>query len=117
MKRLKRGKAVGPDGIPTECFARVCEGLTSLIAEFFTGVLQRGVYPKLWRLALLLPLLKKPTLDPAQCDNYRGISIITTLAKLFGMVLEAWLRLTRFLERTGAVRKEQFGFVRDRMTI
>ena len=50
--------------------------------------------PKEWYDALLIPVPKK--WDLTKCDNWRGISLLDIIGKLFGKVLQRgfknWLR-------------------------
>ena len=124
-KRMNLGKAVGPDGISFE-FIRGDwvdnEGeqriLVSVLDEYmlrlFNLILKCGQYPEAWRLAILVPLLKGNS-DASMPTNYRGISLLSSLAKLFANILEH--RLTNFQWETKSICDVQFGFTKDRRTL
>ena len=57
-----------------------------------------GKYPDAWRFAILVLLLKGSSVDSSLPTNYRGISLLSALAKLFANILEH--RLTKFLWET-----------------
>src|SRR4029434_10489641 len=40
-----------------------------------------GTFPSLFKVARVTPLLKKPSLDPTQVENYRPVSLLTLLSK------------------------------------
>ncbi|XP_078541450.1 uncharacterized protein LOC144826855 [Lissotriton helveticus] len=47
-----------------------------ILSELFSGTILHGKFPEAWRIASVLPLLKKPHLDPADPNNYRPVSRI-----------------------------------------
>ena len=120
-KRMHTGKAVGIDGIPFEMIrGKMING--ELVSEFddmmlymFNLILTSGKYPDAWRLAVLVPLLKGVALDASLPTNYRGITLLSSLSKLFANILEK--RLSIFQWETGTISKVQFGFTRDRRTL
>lgn len=120
-KRMHMGKAVGVDGIPFEMIrGKMIDG--ELISEFddtlvhmFNLILCSGKYPDAWRLAVMIPLLKGISLDASLPTNYRGITLLSSLSKLFANIIEK--RLTNFQWETESISKVQFGFTRDRRTL
>ena len=85
VKDLKIGKASGPDSINSEilkCSSRV---IAPILQKVFNHILTEGKYPETWAEGIITPLHKKGNLhDP---DNYRGITVASTLGKVFGMIL------------------------------
>lgn len=59
---------------------------------------------------MIIPIFKKG--DRKECNNYRGITLIAHVAKIFERVLEG--RLRRKIE--GEMEEEQYGFRKDRST-
>ena len=122
-EKMHKGKTVGPDGIPIECILGVrCENTNQLVSPIddiivrvFNIILGSGQYPEAWRVALLRPLIKGSTLDTTNPNNYRGIALMSAMAKLFATVLEG--RVTDFQWETNAVSSEQFGFTRCRRAL
>ncbi len=85
-----------------------------LVLDLFNEILASGVYPEAWRIAVLVKLKKGGNLDASKMSNYRGISLLYCLSKMFASVLEK--RVSDFLWHTGAICDEQFGFTRKRRT-
>ena len=104
--RAKNGKSVGPDKIPYEIlkFPSVIDALYSL----FNFCLDSGLIPSIWRKAIITPIPKDSTKDPRIPLNYRGISLLCAVRKLYSSVLNA--RLLPYLENNGLLVDEQNGF-------
>jgi len=85
------------------------------VLRLFNLILETGVYPSLWRVAVVVPLLKGANLLASDANNYRGLALLCSLSKLFANIQEA--RLTTFMWSTDQVAPEQFGFTRGRRTL
>lgn len=70
--------------------------------------LQEAHVPSVWKQAKILPLLKKPTLDPLNPVNYRLFSLLPILAKAYKKVVNK--QLTDFVEGAGLLHPAQSGF-------
>ena len=68
--------------------------------------LSEGVFPKELKLANVLPLFKSG--DPMLFNNYRPVSLLCVLSKVFEKVM--YTRLLSFLEPRNILIKNQFGF-------
>ena len=66
----------------------------------------------MWKLAIIKPIPKNALLDPRIPLNYRGISLQSTVYKLFSSVMNS--RLMTFLEENRIYADEQNGFRRSR---
>ena len=101
IKDLKADKAAGVDGIPPGVYKLLSDEWL-LVITFMFNLVFSGVYPLQWAIARMFMIFKKnDRFDPA---NYRGISIITAIAKIYDMVLNN--RLMKWyspsLEQSGA---------------
>jgi hypothetical protein len=67
-----------------------------------------------WKLAKVIPVLK-PGKDPSVPKNYRPISLLSALSKLFEKAIHN--RLLFFVDENGVLPEEQFGFRKGRSTI
>ena len=85
MQNLNIAKATGPDDIP----ARVIKVAAKQLAPSFTSVVNncitQGIFPFDMKKADITPVYKK--LDLLMKDNYRPVSVLCTLAKLFEHIL------------------------------
>jgi hypothetical protein len=112
LKRTKNGKACGTDELFPELIKYAPTELIKLMTDFFNLVLKTGKVPDEWARAIIHPIYKK---GPKQdCNNYRGISLLNAMGKLFTAVVNR--RLSRFLEGTGTIGPEQAGFRENHST-
>lgn len=112
LKRLKRNKAAGVDGIKAEFILDAQDILLSPLVKVFNRVLNKGV-PPAWCIGSIHPIFKAG--DPNDPGNYRGITVVIILAKLYAMVLEA--RATAWAEQVKCRAKGQAGFRKDYRTV
>ena len=106
IRKLKRGKACGPDLILNEMLKAGQHFLLPTIHKLFNKILLNAEFPSSWRTNFLTPLHKKGNAsDPA---NYRGIAVGSHLGKLFCSILHD--RLAKFSEEQDIIPKNQIGF-------
>jgi hypothetical protein len=79
----------------------------------FNKVLRTGSYPREWNLGYVSTIFKAGKRDNP--DNYRCITIISCLGKLFGTVLNN--RLQIFLEKYEIIKDVQIGFKKKSRTV
>ena len=110
MLKTKRNKAIGIDKIPYDVLKneRLIKALTNLYQMCF----KFGIIPQLWLKALIVPIPKNKGDDPRILLNYRGISLLSYIFKVYTMVLNS--RLTKFLEDNNLLSNEQNGFRKKR---
>jgi hypothetical protein len=104
MKDTHNGKAVGPDGIPIELLKAGGDTVTQAMHSIILTVWRTGQWPKDWAQSTFVPLHKKG--DPAECANYRTISLISHASKVLLKVILARIQNTVESE----VAEEQAGF-------
>ena len=68
--------------IPTWLLKRLSPHVTPVICHLCNLFLQSGIFASQLKQARVLPLIKKPTLDPDTCSSYRPISNLTFISKL-----------------------------------
>jgi len=107
-QRLKKGRAAGLDGVPAEFWQAILvqnSPAAHWVTDFCNECWEAKAIPETWHQARVASIFKKG--DPADCDNYRPISLITVGYKLLATIL-----LTR-LKVAGAEARiwpSQFGF-------
>ena len=90
LYRMKGSKAGGKTGILPE-MVKSCGGLLlEYLMDLFQTVWKEGRVPEEWRDAILIPIPKKG--DLSHCDNWRGISLLDTVGKLFAKVIQVRLQ-------------------------
>ena len=84
---MKKNKACGPDCLPIE----VAKALGDEGAIWMTGVLNEAMregIPEEWRTSKITPIYKQKG-DPLECNNFRGIKLLSHTLKLWETVVES----------------------------
>ncbi|KAK3532175.1 hypothetical protein QTP86_009196 [Hemibagrus guttatus] len=109
LKRMKSGKAVGPDDIPVEVWKCLGEAAVEFLASLFNRVLESERMPEEWRRSVLVPIFKNKG-DVQSCSNYRGIKLMSHTIKVWERVVAA--RLRKVVE----ICEQQYGFMPRKST-
>ncbi|KAK3523072.1 hypothetical protein QTP86_012648 [Hemibagrus guttatus] len=109
LKRMKSGKAVGPDDIPVEVWKCLGEAAVEFLASLFNRVLESERMPEEWRRSVLVLIFKNKG-DVQSCSNYRGIKLMSHTMKVWERVVEA--RLRKVVE----ICEQQYGFMPRKST-
>ena len=113
IDNAKCNKSVGTDNLPYEIFKT---GVTNeLIAKLFNKIYDTGIIPTIWRQAVIKPIPKNSTIDPHLPLQYRGISLLSTVYKLYSSVLNN--RIIDVAEENECFAEEQNGFRKHRSCI
>ncbi|KAK3556960.1 hypothetical protein QTP70_022299, partial [Hemibagrus guttatus] len=86
LKRMKSGKAVGPDDIPVEVWKCLGEVAVEFLTSLFNRDLESERMPEEWR-SVLVPIFKNKG-DVQSCSNYRGIKLMSHTMKLWERVVQ-----------------------------
>ena len=107
IKELKNNKSPGYDGLHNEYLKNCPNSMIELLKEYFNLVLNTGIIPTDWSLGIINPIYKGkgPREDP---DNYRGITLLSCIGKVFTSILNS--RISLFVEDTEIMRENQVGF-------
>ena len=107
IKKLKNAKAPGPDQILNEYIKNTSDLLLPIYVRLFNIVLNTGIIPEKWVEGFIKPIYKNKgdTLNP---ENYRPITLLSCLGKLFTAVLNE--RLNCFLTENCILEENQAGF-------
>mgnify|MGYP001217179507 CR=1 FL=1 len=88
MSKLRLGCASGVDGITAENLHYAKETSLPLhLCRLMSACLHFGCIPDVFSLGLLVPILKKPHLDPGLPSNYRPITISSITSKLIELYI------------------------------
>ncbi|KAK3552554.1 hypothetical protein QTP86_014821, partial [Hemibagrus guttatus] len=109
LKRMKSGKAVGPDDIPVDVWKCLGEAAVEFLANLFNRVLESERMPEEWKRSVLVPIFKNKG-DVQSCSNYRGIKLMSHTMKVWERVVEA--RLRKVVE----ICEQQYGFMPRKST-
>ncbi|KAK3512329.1 hypothetical protein QTP70_005794 [Hemibagrus guttatus] len=109
LKRMKSGKAVGPDDIPVEVWKCLGEAAVEFLTSLFNRVLESERMPEESRRSVLVPIFKNKG-DVQSCSNYRGIKLMSHTMKLWERVVEARVR------KVVDICEQQYGFLPRKST-
>jgi len=111
VKRLKGGKAAGVCGIYAEFLKDGGEATLEALHVVLCTVWSSGAIPSDWKKGIIVPLWKGKG-DRYDCNNYRGVTLLSVPGKIFARIL-----LQRFHDHLLAhQRPEQSGFTPKKST-
>ena len=113
IKQLKTNKSAGPDLLLNEFFIQGQDILLPLFYSLFNKVFDIGYFPSQWSEGYIIPLHKKGNVENVQ--NYRGITLLSTLGKLFTRILNN--RLMEWAETYNVYIEAQAGFRSEMSTV
>ena len=91
MKHLKNNKACGRDELVNEFFKASQSKILDIYLKLFNLVLFSGIVPEVWAIGVIKPLYKQKV-DIPNSENYRGITKLSCLGKLFTSILNNRLK-------------------------
>ena len=109
---LKPNKSSAYDSISNEMILGLLEVKPDLIIKLFNEVFKNNQKIDQWSLALITPIFKDGV--KTNPENYRGISVLSCLGKLFTSILNQ--RLLKFVTEKNILSKEQLGFIAGNRT-
>ena len=108
--RLKPDKASGYDGICNEVLCK--PQITYVLYELFSRIFESGKIPSLWKRCSITPVPKSAMKDPHVPINYRGISLLSCVGKMYSSLLSN--RILSYCELCNILVDEQNGFRKNR---
>lgn len=112
IHKLKSGKAFGIDNISAEFLKAAETYISPFLVKLFNEIFNSGVFPDAWSKSIIIPLFKKG--DANNPENYRGISLLSVISKVFTYILNK--RLTSWAEEEHKICEEQAGFRKNYAT-
>jgi hypothetical protein len=113
LRKLKRKKAPGRDGIQNESWIYGTEREVDRLLEIMNGMWKGEGFPQEWKEGIICPIYKKGEKDTA--SNYRGITLLNTAYKVYAMIVEE--RLMKEMNERGVLQDGQAGFRKGRGTM
>ena len=108
LKDMKKGRAPGEDEITAELLKLGGEVVVQWLVSLASSVWESEKIPEDWVKQLTIPLHKKGSYQ--ECDNYRGIALLSVPGKVFCRVIQR--RLAERAEQQ--LRESQCGFRKGR---
>ena len=109
---LDETKSAGCDGIHPRLIKLAVDSVASPLCHVFNCCLNQGVYPSGLKIAKVIPLYK--TGDPTNVTNYRPISLLSVVNKIFEKLIHS--RLIKHLIDHDILNPYQHGFRPGRST-
>ncbi|KAJ8711160.1 hypothetical protein PYW07_008402 [Mythimna separata] len=106
IRGLRLNSAMGWDGIPATVIYSARNILIPVICHVFNLALASGVFPKVFKKAVVHPIHKSGDRDSV--NNYRPISVLSILSKLLEKILNK--RLLDYLCSLNILANNQYGF-------
>ena len=112
LQNVQMGKSTGLDKISTKLLKLAGDTIIESLLKIFNLSLKTGIFPDDWKLAKVTLIYKSE--DKTLCENYRPISVISNVAKIFEKLV--CKQLNTFLENNSIIAKNQLGFRRNHST-
>ena len=113
LSGLDLSKASGPNSVPGRILSILKFDIAVPISHLINLSFSTGVFPSCLKVAKVIPVFKKDS--PLLCNNYRPISLLSNLDKIYEKIL--YRQLYSFFSRHNILSKQQFGFRKSFSTI
>lgn len=111
LRKAKNRKAPGYDAVPVEVLRN--ETAVKFMVPLFQVCFEKGIVPTLWNKGIVCPIPKATTMDWRDPLQYRGLTLASSLYKLYCGVLNNRLKVWS----EDKINDEQNGFRSKRSTI
>lgn len=106
IKQLKNNKAPGADCVTGEVLKCTAPSVSQPLMFLFNKCLEEGYFPDILKTSSVIPVFKSG--DEADINNYRPISLISTISKIFEKLIRQ--RLYTYLDTHKLLSARQYGF-------
>jgi len=106
LREMQPGKAEGIDEVVSELLMRGGSGMLHALTELCQKAWEKEEIPDVWTKGIICPIHKDG--DKKQTRNYRGITLLSNVVKIYTYVLNR--RLLGWCERNQVLVEEQAGF-------
>ena len=107
-----KNKSGGIDNISVKTIKTISDYIVKPLTYIFNKCMEKLVWPDSLKKAEVIPIYKAE--DKRKIENYRPISLISNLVKIFERL--TYTRLYNFLDKFKILSSEQFGFIKNRGT-
>ena len=112
LKNLKTKKSSGQDGISSTLLKSFDGQITNVLTLIINQSLSTGIFPNKLKIAKVVPVFKKD--DPHQPGNYRPISLLPAISKIFEKVV--YKQVYNYMNGNNLLYKSQYGFRKKHST-
>ena len=113
LRNLKNDKSPGSDKIINEFLKYNTDLFKKTILMIFNVLFDKGYFPDVWSTGLIIPIFKAG--DEHDVNNYRGISLLSCVGKLFTCIINN--RLNKWAESQNVFDQNQYGFRDKKSTV
>ena len=106
MYGLKSSKSTGRYGIPVKYIELTGKIIAPILTKIYNCCIADGYFPDILKIAEVIPFYK--TGPKNKCTNYRPISILSPLSKIFEKCLH--FQLYNYFSKNNLFCKNQYGF-------
>ena len=103
--------SAGPDALSYRMIRELPIYYKKLILLLFQRCWRDGVIPRIWKSAIITPILKSGK-EKQNPNSYRPISLTSHLGKVYERIIK--MRLTHYCEKNNTIPKCQAGFMKGR---
>ena len=112
--KLDSSKGPGTDNIDTKSLKSIANIISKHLSLLFNQSILEGIYPQCLKIAKCVPIFKGSPLDPSLPVNYRPISILTGINKIFERILHN--QLSKYLQENNLLPPFQYGYRKQHNT-
>ena len=113
LRTLYTGKASEPYSIDNRILVEVASQLVNPLCRLFNLCLNKSILPSFWKRCYVCPVLKKG--DPSIPSNYRPVSLLNTMEKVFERIIFKYVNNHLHLHRF--FTPSQSGFIPGDSTV
>ena len=112
VRNLKNSNSTGHDEFSLKFIKLSLPILAPALVKIFNLSINSGIYPDKLKIAKVIPIFKKGA--ATSVNNYRPISILSTINKIFEKIL--YSRLINYIDKFQLLYKYQYGFRKKHST-
>ena len=101
LKTLKKGKAAGFDGLTAEHLVHAGYRIVDILSLIYNSITKYEYIPTNFRRGTQIPLYKGKNSCPLDVNNYRGITLLSSMNKIFEILV--WDRLKGWWHVEGVI--------------
>ena len=113
ISAMETKSSTDANGISTKILKYIKYQLSEPLSHLFTLSVTTGVFPSKLKISRTIPIFK--TGEHSCCDNYRPISLLSSISKILEKVVAN--NLVNHLELNNLLYDNQYGFLRGRSTL
>jgi hypothetical protein len=112
IANLTPKNSVDIDGLSIKLIKHIAISICTPLSHIFNLSITTGTFPSKLKCSRTVPIFKSG--DPESCDNYRPISLLSSISKILEKLIS--VQLVNHLELNNLLYKHQYGFQRKKST-